>query len=118
MTEQVIWDGQDNSSQETSRQNYRQHRETGKLTEQQRKTLEGLKTFVNKYGFHPTCQELGHFLSETTDWYIKGVTQMQPRLTSELPDKGLVVKTGEKTCPITGRETSKWKPVEEVQSGE
>jgi len=88
---------------------YHDKKKSGKISELQRQTLAGLHEFTETKDLNPTCQELAAWLDKNTDWFTRGVTQMQPRLTSELPEQGLVEADGERVCGITGQETTTWK---------
>jgi len=88
---------------------YQDKKKSGKISDLQRQTLAGLHEFVETQDLKPTCQELAAWLDKNTEWFTRGVTQMQPRLTSELPEQGLVEADGERVCGITGQETTTWK---------
>jgi len=88
---------------------YQDKKKSGKISELQRQTLAGLHEFTETKNLNPTCQELAAWLDKNTEWFTRGVTQMQPRLTSELPEQGLVEADGERVCGITGQETTTWK---------
>lgn len=87
---------------------YQKKKRNGDISELQKNTLRGLHSFLETQDMQPTCQELAAWLDEHADWFTRGVTQMQPRLTSELPEQGLVEATGERVCGITGEETTTW----------
>jgi len=91
-----------------SAQTFQEKKEKGVLSRQRRKTLEALHEFEEKYEFPPTCQELKRFINETKDWYDPMKTQMQPRLTSELPERGMVEIYEERMCGETGEEVDTW----------
>lgn len=115
MTADAVWNRQENRNQRTTSvkaQSYRDKKQSGRISELQDKTLRSLYDFQEKYGFQPTCQELKRFISETKDWYDPMKTQMQPRLTSELPENDMVESNGEKLSMETGEETTKWKITE------
>ena len=72
------------------------------------KVYSDLKEFQQVRGHWPTYNELQRYMVEVRP-DVTWRTQIQPRLTRELVDEGLVEEAGKRECRVSGEKIQTWK---------